>query len=232
MRCTAWPLACAASYLLLSCGGGGGGGGSSPPAAKLASAPGAAALNAYYQTSHSDTLTGSLFGVSLTLTESFTPNSGMTTFNGASAFSATQIQSISGGGVSNTSSQTVYYTLSPFDLVGAIASTGSPYSVSTNLTAMPAMLIVGQSGPVKTSTAYRLNSLGAVEATQVNTYTVLADTPTTLQFCTTGVTTAVAGNADGITAGTETDCYRVDANGSMSLYSIELTTPSGSVLFQ
>jgi hypothetical protein len=139
---------------------------------------------------------------------------------------------VAGGGTSTTSSQTVYYTLNPFDPIGAINSTGSPYAVTTSFTALPATLTVGQSGPFSTITAYQNNAQGVVEATQANTYSVIADTPTTLQLCTTGVVTPVANNPDKITANTETDCYRVDASGNMSLYSITVTAASGSVTFK
>jgi hypothetical protein len=87
-----------AATLVGACGGGGGS--SSPPAPDLASAPGAAAINAYYSAAHSTTLSANVAGVPYTLTYTFVPISGPTTFpgTGQTVLSATESESITGGG--------------------------------------------------------------------------------------------------------------------------------------
>jgi hypothetical protein len=104
--------------------------------------------------------------------------------------------------------------------------------VVSNFTALPASVTVGQTGSVDTITAYHDSTMTLpADATQVNTYTVVADTPTTLQVCTTSTITATPGNQDQLGSGVETDCFRVDANGNATLFSITLTSSGVTVTF-
>src|SRR6267142_5087059 len=112
----------AALFLLLSACGGGGGGSSTPPPPNLNSAPGAAAINAYVQTSHSNTLNatdqnGNRWSVQIATT----PNAGTTTFNGtANASSLVQTVTLfQNGALANNSISTGYHLLNPYRPLGS-----------------------------------------------------------------------------------------------------------------
>jgi hypothetical protein len=68
----------------------------------------------------------------------------------------------------------------------------------------------------------------------MSTYSVSVNNSTTLLVCfdatISGVT--MTGTADGLAAGTETDCYTVDASGNTALVSITVTVNGVTLKFQ
>ena len=213
----------AASLLLSACGGGRD---SSAPPPNLNSAAGAAAINAYFQASHSNTLTatdsgGNTWQVQVT----FSPNAGTTTFNGtANASSAVQTLNVFRNGAPVTNSvETDYFLLNPFMSLGGVSTTGIT-EISSNTSPVPTTISVGQSGPLGTTTIYHDSTLATVDATRLETFSVQARDSSTLFFCVTDATNFVSGqgNVDGFGTDTESDCYAVDASGNASLAKIVL----------
>jgi len=73
-----------------------------------------------------------------------------------------------------------------------------------------------------------------MDAQEAATYSVAANDSSTLLLCFTSVISNVSpsGAADGMAAGTETDCYAVDASGNASLSSITVTAGATTIKFQ
>ena len=234
----------AAAVVLLAAAGCGGGGSSSsgttppPPPANLQSAPGVAALTAYLQAPHQNTLTatdsaGNSYVVQLTTT----PNPGTTTFNGvANASSEVDALSLSKNGVPVASSSvTRYYVLSPYQPLGTAATSGSgTVGIDSAPGTIPATLTVGSSGPISTVTVYHDATLATVDAHETVTYTVTANNTKTLILCVNSNTTDVTaqGTADGLAVHSEADCYTDDAAGSVVLDHIVLTISGVTLTFK
>jgi hypothetical protein len=234
-RMPIWASLCAAILGLSACGGGGGGS-SAPAPANLSSASGAAALSAYLQASHQNTLSAKdNSGNSYSLQLNATPNPGTTTFNGtANASSRTETVNLYRNGllVANGVS-TSYYTLNPYVSLGNVSSTGSPYMIASNQSAVPTTVTVGQSGPLDNDTYYHDSTMSTVDATAVQTYSVLANSSTTLLFCINDVISNVTtqGTTDGMANSTESDCYSVDGSGNISLFSVAIAVSGVSLTF-
>jgi hypothetical protein len=193
----------------------------------LSSAPGEAALVAYLRASHQRTLSArDNSGNSYSLQVDSMPNSGTTTFNGsAPAYSTVDTLSLEKNGVPATSSvSTDYYLLDPFVPLGRTYSTDTPLAVVTSSTPFPATLNVGSSGSVANITYYHDSTMTSVDANETWTYLVKASNPVNLLMCLSFVVSDVTiqGTADGLAAGTQTDCYSVDDVGNAGLVSIAL----------
>jgi hypothetical protein len=225
---TAMAASCIA---LAACGGGGGS--SAPPPANLSSAPAAAAMNAYFQASHSSTLTATYQGNTITLQQSIAPNPATTTFEGSTVESGTETVSITENGalVANSVS-TTYYTLNPFAIAGSVNSNGTEYEVVQTFSTIPAAVSVGAAGAIYTSTIYHDSSKAVIDGTVTATYSVGADSPTVLDFCTNAAITANAGNPDGMTNATQVNCYRVDSSGNATLFKVTVLVSGVSLTFQ
>jgi len=224
---------CAAIAIGL-CGCGEGGGSSSPPPKpNLMSAPGQAAINAYYQASHNITLTASNGGNNYSVQLTYTPNSGTTMFNGQTVDSANISGNVYQNGtlIASTNSEIDYFTLNPYTDVGSQLMNGTVYAVVTSFTPTPTTLTVGDSGTVEMETAYHDSTKAVVDAMSMTTFSVNADTPTTIQYCGTDVVSASSGNPDNIVSSTEVDCYRIDASGNATLYSVALTVNGTTLTF-
>jgi hypothetical protein len=227
----------ALSVLLSACGGGGGGGDSSPPPPpNLASAPGAATINAFVQVMHSNILNATDSNGNRWMVQiSFVPNSGTTTFNGtANAHSTVRTVAVfENGALVANSISTGYFLLNPYVPLGSISTTGVT-SISSNVSALPTTITVGQSGAVDTITDYHNSTLTTVDATEVETFSVQADNSTAVLFCFNSVTSNVSaqGAADGFVADTESDCYAVDTLGNASVAKIVLTVNGVTLTFQ
>ena len=221
--------------LLAACGGGGGGGGSSSPP-NLNSAPGAAAVNAYVQASHSNTLNArDQSGNNWTAQLSTMPNPGTTTFNGIPNVS-TAVQTVNifeNGVLAGNDIRTNYFLVNPYQPLGDVFTTG-PVEIVSGGSPLPMTITVGQSGPLDTVTAYHDSTQSTVDATEVETFSVVANNPTTLLFCVNTVTSNVTaqGNLDGFSASTESDCYAVDASGNANLVKVVLTINGVTLTFQ
>lgn len=219
--------------LLAACGDGGGG--SSSPA-DLASAPVASAINAYSQSNHSASLSGTTSsGTALTLDYSYTPNSGTVTFNGVAADSAvTTLTVLSGSSVVATATQTSYFTLNPYVPIGAVSSTGTPYYVVTASTALPSTVSVGQSGTLDTVSIYHDSTMTILDGNETQTWTASANDATTLLLCIDSAISGITseGAADGLESASGSVCYTIDASGNATLVSATVTASGQSIAFQ
>ena len=222
---------------LPGCGGGGytaaGGGGGM----NLSSAPGDAALETYVQANHSATLHATdSAGNSWTLQDSSTANAGTTTFEGmANAHSTTDTIALDKNGApfaSNTSSS--YFLVNPYVPLGQVSSSGTPYGVVTSSFPLPTTVTVGGSGAFDNLTYYHDSTQAVMDADETGTYSVAANNSTTLLVCFNTVISSVTaqGTADGLAAGTEMDCYTVDASGNAVLFSITVTASGVTLKFQ
>jgi hypothetical protein len=203
----------------------------------LSSAPGEAALVAYLQSSHQRTLSATdTSGNSYALQVDSMPNAGTTTFNGsAPAYSTVDTISLRKNGVFATSSiSTDYYFLNPYVPLGRTYGTGTPFALVTSSTPFPATLKVGSSGPVANVTYYHDSTMSIVDADEVGTYVVKASNPVNLLMCLSFAVSSVTaqGTVDGLVAGTETDCYSVEAAGNAGLVSIALTVDGVTLNFK
>ncbi|MBY0580026.1 MAG: hypothetical protein K2P57_13410 [Burkholderiales bacterium] len=204
--------------LLAGCGGGGGGSGgaSVAVAAQTGTNPTAAfpldaAVSAYHQASHNDTLTAIFSpGNTFTLQLGYVPGTAQQIFEGRQASTGVDSGTLSlNGVVLQTSSATSYFTTAPFTKLGSTSSNGH-YSVTANWQALPVSATVGQSGPVDTTTTYTDNTKAAVYSTDTTTWSLVSDTPTTVWFCSNTTVTAVA---VGATSSTGFSCLKINQAG-------------------
>jgi hypothetical protein len=216
--------------LMAACGGGG----SSAP--NLQSAPGQAAIAAYYASSQSGTLNGTdASSNKYTLQYSPTPVGGTTTFEGHTAGSATRSVTITRvGGGSVNAIETVYFNLNPFALYGLQGGSGTPYAVYTSFQAVPTTITAGQNGALGAGTYYHDSTKAIVDSQFTETYAVSEDTPSSVLFCTTSVNsgTTAQGTADGLGNLSETDCYRVGSSGTAVLATITVTVNGVTLNFK
>ncbi len=223
--------------LVSGCGGGGYGGGGGGYVTNLSSAPGEAALAAYVQASHSTTLHATdSSGNSWTLQLSTAANAGTTTFNGiANAYSTVDTVTLDKNGtLVATNTSTSYFLLNPYVPLGKVSSSGTPYGVVTSSFPLPTTVTVGNSGAFDNLTYYHDTTQAVVDADEMATYSVEANNSTTLLTCFNTVISSVTaqGTADGLAAGTETDCYTVNAAGTAALFSITVTASGITLKFQ
>ena len=223
--------------LVSGCGGGGYGGGGGGYMMNLSSAPGEPALAAYVQASHSTTLHATdSSGNSWTLQLSTVANAGTTTFNGtANAYSTVDTVTLDKNGtLVATNTSTSYFLLNPYVPLGKDSSGGTPYAVVTSSFPLPATVTVGNSGAFDNLTYYHDSTLAVADADETATYSVEANNSTTLLTCFNTVISGVTaqGTADGLAAGTETDCYTVNSAGTAALFTITVTASGVTLKFQ
>jgi hypothetical protein len=237
LKCALRTMAACCGLLALSACGGGGRGGGPVLAGNLSSAPGDATMVAYFQATHH---------VSLSATDSMSnnytfqldqvPGSGTTTFKGmANAYSTTDTVTLTQNGTTIGSSvDTSYALLNPFVPLGKVNSTGTPYAEVTSSTPIPMTLTTGTSGSFANVTYYHDSTKAIMDAMETSTYTVSANTPTSLLYCIQSIIsgTTAQGTADGMGNGTETDCYTVTAAGVATVVSVTIAVPGGTLKFQ
>jgi hypothetical protein len=191
---------------LTGCGGGGGGG-SAPAATQF---PIGSAISAFFQASHSYSLTATNGANTYTIQTSYIPGTS-STFEGQQAATYTQSGTVSVNGVvtGGTNSGVTYFNSSPYKNFGYIDSNGQ-YTVYANQQALPTYATVGQSGAVDTDTVYTNNTKAVIYATDTETWSLLSDTSTTAWLCNND-TNAVVGSS----AAVITNCYKVDTTGNV-----------------
>lgn len=223
---------------LPGCGGGGygSGGGGGGGMMNLSSAPGEAALAAYVQANHSATLHATdSSGNSWTLQYSSTANAGSFTFNGTSNAHTTvdTITLLKNGAQFGSNTSNSYFLLNPYVPLGKVSMSGTPYAVVTSSFPLPATVTVGNSGAFDNLTYYHDSTKAVVDADETATYSVAANNATTLLMCFNSVIANVTqqGMTDGMAAGTETDCYTVDASGNATIFSITVTAAGVTIKF-
>ena len=216
-------LALAISLLLTACGGGGGGGASSP----------VASINTFDLRAGHSRLAASGFtktlAVSGTCTGSFSLTSGPattnTTFEGIAALSRSAVVSLN---VSNCNpASSVGTTTSYFDsnyVPLGYEIVGGDYGVWTSTPSLPTAARVGDVAVVGTINKYTNSTKSTSSGRQENSYVIEADT----------ANTAIANliskhyNASNVLTSTEQDRYRVAADGSLTLISIDIQYANGS----
>jgi hypothetical protein len=212
------------SAVLTACGGGGGGGGASGPVAST---------NTFDIRAGHARLTANGFSTTLvvsgTCSGTFSLTSGPATtntvFEGAAALSRSSVASLT---VSNcTPASNVGTTTSYFDSNYAplgYAIVGGDYGVWTSTPSLPNSARVGDVAVVGTVNKYTNSTKSTSAGTQENSYVIEADT----------ATTAIANliskqyNAAHTLTSTEQDRYRVAADGSLTLISIDIQYANGS----
>jgi hypothetical protein len=162
------------------------------------------------------------------LSYSETANGGTAAFAGQMAHTSTRNLTVSDGNtVVVTQTDTDYYLENPYTPLGAAShSAANPYELVLNsISALPAVLQLGASGPLASGTYYVPGTHIAI-GTLTETYTVAPYSSTLLKL-----SLSDTGMLNG-TQLSQVMSYTLDASGNISLSSIELALPTGvSVLF-
>jgi hypothetical protein len=211
--------------LVAACGGGGGGGGG-------ASGP-VSSVNTFDIRAGHARLAASGFSTSLTVSGTCSgtfvltsgPATTNTVFEGAAALSRSSVASLT---VANcTPASSVGTTTSYFDsnyIPLGFAIVGGDYGVWSAAPTLPTAAKVGDVAVVGTINKYTNNTKSTYAGKQENSYVIEADT----------ATTAIANlisktyNASNVLTSTEQDRYRVAADGSLTLISIDIQYANGS----
>ena len=216
-------LAFVMSLALTACGGGGGGGASGP----------VTSTNTFDIRAGHARLTASgfsaTFAVSGTCSGTFSLTSGPATtntvFEGAAALSRSSVGSLNVSNcnpASNVGTTTSYFDSNYVPLGYSIV--GGNYAVWTSPPSLPAAARVGDVAVAGTVNKYTNSTKSTSAGTEENSYVIEADT----------ATTAIANlisknyNAAHTLTSTEQDRYRVAADGSLTLISIDIQYANGS----
>jgi hypothetical protein len=225
-----------AAVTLLSGCGGGGGSYAPQPQPNLMSAPGEQSYSTFLQSNHSGTLSASNAGDTYSIQYTFTAATTTTTFNGSAPAYSTRSALIIGkdGQQVGAGTATTYYLLNPYVPLGQVELGGTPFAVVTSSTPLPTTFTVGDSGSIYNQTYYHDSTMTLLDASESLTYSVQANTPSTLLFCTTSQISGVTaqGTTDGLADGTETDCYTVDTSGNMTFVSVTVSVGGVNLVFQ
>jgi hypothetical protein len=149
------------------------------------------------------------------------------TFNGQSASTSIVAVTISeNGAVLSTTDTTAYYLTDPYSPLGLSGTTnGVTYTaLITSFTPFPDTLNVGDSGAIL-SANYE-NSMGTVIGGLTETYTVAAESPSSVEL-----NIDSAGTINGSTV-TETDTYSLASDGTPTIESVTLTVNGTTLTFQ
>lgn len=210
---------------MTACGGGGGGGGSS--SGPVTSANTFDIRAGYTRLSASGftktlTISGTCSG-SFSLTNG--PATTATTFEGVAALSGSSVVSVNFSNctpASNVATETRFFDTNYAPLGYAIV--GSDYGVWSTTPTLSTAAKVGDVAVVGTINKYTNSTKSTSAGKQENSYVIEADT----------ATTAIANlisktyNASNILTSTEQDRYRVAADGSLTLISIDIQYANGS----
>ena len=214
LRLAACGAVAAAALSLSACGGGGGYSGNVPSALdfKVDSA-----VSAYASTAHQFNLTGVLNGVTYTASFSLTPGA-PGTFEGKPASTSVQTVALrSNGTLAAETTTTSYFATNPYYAAyGSVDQVDGGYSVFNQTANLPVTARVGQSGPLGTGIDYADIRKTQVTDTSTVTWSLEADTASTALLC---VNTVIPGTP----AITGSECYRVDANGTLSGLVLKVT---------
>jgi hypothetical protein len=197
------------------------------------SVPGEAAVGAFLQTRH-ESLLHDQNGAMAVIAN--LPGAKSGTFNGfAPAYAATHLQSLrSGEEPATTKAVTHYFLAHPYMPLGKVGAEGRPFGLVTVSFGVPTTLKAGDSGPVDNLTYFHDSGNRVAEAAEATSYTVAARDARSLRLCMTSVVTGVTsqGTADGLKAGSQTDCYAVTPTGASELESVALADSPASLTFR
>lgn len=199
-----WLCAGAAAVLLSACGGGGG---SDRPVVSPLDFPVETAVSVYLQSAHQFNLAGALNGTNFTMNYTFTPGA-LAAFEGHAAHTATEVAVLTANGVPSQVRFTNYFALDPYVSYGSLDLDTGEYAVFNQTANLPATARVGQSGVLGDEISYVDSSKLHVTDTSTIGWSVEADTATTALFC-------INVNVNNSSAGDGSQCYRVDANGTV-----------------
>jgi hypothetical protein len=141
----------------------------------------------------------------------------MGTFAGAPASTANISQSLyENGGAINIFNMTNYFVSSPYQFIASEGNLLGGSEVVNTWQVPPTIGTVGQSFPSFTATLYHDASNSVVDGTLIETVGLSADTATTALLCQSDtIQLTQAGLNDGLTSGTSSNCFRIDANGNV-----------------
>ena len=221
LRLAACGAVAAAVLSLSACGGGGGYSGNVPSALdfKVDSA-----VSAYASTAHQFNLTGVLNGVTYTASFSLTPGA-PGTFEGKPASTSVQTVALrSNGTLAAETTTTSYFATNPYYAAyGSVDQVDGGYSVFNQTANLPVTARVGQSGPLGTGIDYADIRKTQVTDTSTVIWSLEADTASTAMLC---VNTVIPGSLP-ITA---SECYRIDANGTLSGLVLKVTVDGKTLI--
>lgn len=221
-----WAAGIASAALLVGCGGGGSAspsdttaapttGGTTPATATFAVAAGYQAL-IDNGTNESFSLSGSCSGAATIVTAPAVA----ATFEGVAGYSASQVSTVSFSNclpATNTASGVTYYNASRVPI--GLSISGGEYSTFESPPAdLPASVRVGDTATVATLTTYADSSKTTLTGKRVISYLIESDTDTT----------AIANlitrsyNTSGQLLATQQSRYRMAANGTLTLLSIDV----------
>jgi hypothetical protein len=211
---------------LAGCGGSGsgsGGGGSSGAQANLMSATAPSQpVNLPSTTLTATDSSGNMWTVTYSAVAG-----GTAMFNGQNADTSAIALTISENGVvASTEDSTAYYLVSPYSPLGLSGTTNGVAwtAVISGYTPFPAMLTVGDTGPISTATYY--DGMGNNIGSLTETYTVTANNATSLLLNIDG-----AGTINGVQE-TETLTYSIGSDGSvLGLTAVQVTVNGTTLTF-
>lgn len=215
-----FALIAAAGVLLVGCGGGGG------------DAPVPAAQTFPVESAVSRVLTaGAVFnasttsnGITFTIRQTFTPLAAAA-FQGTTRSATRSIMTLSRSGAVLTSlTASLYFAPTPLVLYGSTGP-GTNVSVYSQTGALPATATVGQSGPLATYQTLASPTSTAALSSTVLTWSLDADAATTALICLRSRTVATGGAVS-----EESDCYRIDANGTTNGTAVYTANALGETL--
>ena len=214
-----WMGAGAVAVLLSACGGGGG---SDRPVVSALDFPVETAVSVYMQSPHAfPNLTGSLNGTNFSMSYTFTPGA-LAAFEGHAAHTATEVAVLTANGVQSQARFTNYFALDPYVSYGSLDLDTAEYAVFNQTANLPATARVGQSGVLGDETNYLDSSKAQRQDTSTIGWSVEADTATTALFC-------INVNVNNTSVGDGSQCYRVDANGTVLGFVVRVNV-NGSTL--
>ena len=213
-------------------------------AGAAAAVPVQAAIQGFYETSSQAefSATGPLPSKPKATADTYTlhfsnaPNAGVTAYREQpQAHSAVQtVQLTKNGAPLSTNATTAYYLASPFVPLGRVAASGVPSATSINQYELPAAAATGATGPFFNMTWYHDTDMSAVDGFMVGSWSVTSGEDGAPRVCLKVDTARVTaqGTTDGVTEGTQVQCFRISAAGKATLESLELPIGGQQLLFK
>lgn len=220
LRLAACGGVAAAALALTACGGGGGDYSGNAPSALDFKVDNA--MSVYASNAHQFNLSGMLDSVNFTASVVQTPGA-PGAFEGKPAFTAVQTVVFRANGTVVETTTTHYFATTPkFVTYGSVDQGDGGYSVVNQTATFPVTARVGQSGPLGTGIDYTDFRKLQITDTSTSTWSLEADTASTALLC---VNTVIPGTP----AITGSECYRIDASGTVSGLVLKVTF-NGKVL--
>jgi hypothetical protein len=194
------------------------------------SVPGEAAIGAFLQIRHESLLHDRGEATALAVS---VPAAQHGAFNGfGPAYAATQLLTVRRDNrTASEPAMTHYFLAQPYVPLGKVGAGGNPYGIVTQTFGLPVTLRAGDAGPLDNLTYVHDANSSTAEATEITSYTVAVRDARSLRLCVTSRVNEVTpqGTADGLRAGSRTDCYAMTPAGAAELESVALESASGSL---